>query len=1833
MGRNARSLPLVILVGFLALGIGATSRAQELALSKEADRRSASIGEIVTYTLRLKNPRAERSDLSLVDLAPRGFAYVGGSARAEMISAQGVVQPFGQIGTPENGEASSGMLEFGPYRIPAGSTLRIRYQMILGSDVTAGEKKNRAQAFLPGNVPVSNQAAAAVRVVRDPLLGQALVFGKVFCDRDEDGGQDRGRDRGIPGARIYIDTGWYAESDTTGKYHLKGIDPGLHLFKIDENTLPPGSEVLGAEAKTLHLTGGLRAKLNFPVRCAQRVLTAESSEWILGEHTAWISGDVDRFLLDFQERPVELPLTRIWAGEEPGPDIHTFPLSGDRLSEPVGFGIQVPGESPVIRWRVEVLGPDGRFLDEFSGQGDPGGRLTWEPGERSLIRGTYQAWFQSTLENGTRITAAPAAFGVGIPAGRVDVPIYPSRLVVNGADFPLEEATFGYRVPVLKDDSVEVEFTRANGRRVTTRLKYLQPPVPIKVPVQAKPDENLVEVGGDTVTVPLPDLKLSLAGPAGIILGDEGFEKPLVLGIQGDASAVDAWKLVIADSSGKVVHSIEAHGPPPGRTEVDGTTTSTGQGFTVGWHRCRLEAEQLGGGRIRTADIQFSVSRKEWTDEWSADEMFYEGTARPTAQLLEKIHQLAEMIAAGDLDEFRVEVHTDPEGGAAAAMQRTRLQATALTSLLLAREIPGEAFVVESLGASRLKVDDADPKYGPINRRLLVVHKGKSRLPPRPAIPAGAALLVDGEPADLQTSIERKPGESLRLEWGGKDGRRTFVKIELPGPEPAPLSQAVRKEPVQLQVALPLEGVEIRSEHLWVQGTTSPGSRVKVNGQEARADNQGEFWVRAPVTAGMEQLVVSAANRDGREAVVRARIGVARQAFFLMGLADTLAAEIEAGKHLEGVTPRTSFTPGDRVLLHGRAVLYLKARIQGKYLFDQYRITAHLDTSKGDREDFFSQVVDPERFYPVYGDSGEEVQDVQARRKLYVLIEADESKLLVGNFRTRLAGLDVLRYDRTFYGGQLTLKKTLGGDFDTEVKAHVTDGSDRTRHGHVELAPTGGSLYYLPHSFIIEGSEQVRLVIRDRETGVVLERIEKRRDLDYTIRYRQGRIIFKSPVASQVQAGILPMSSHAGLPADGNPVNIEVDYEYEGGAAPEEISWAVSGHETWRDTLRVGGTYIEERRFGGQFTLWGADFTLQDPDHRQNFLKAEFARSSGTDAENFRSADGGLSFTPLGVGRPGEYDRPDSGYALKVTAAAELGRYFGFSRPVLDTSGYFQWIEPGFFSSGTLSEQGQKKFGGRMTWHLTRDAALELRHDGAYSSLYLGGDRRELKRQVSRLGYAHRFGELRLLGEYLHLMYQDDIIPENQEWAHSHAVGAGAGYRFSASWEAFARQEAILQGRVQSFGDRIKTTIGINYKITDDLELSLSEGLRWSGENYTALGFNTALSDKARFYLNERFNLTGGRYLSTTVLGAEDEPLSGVRTYGEYQIHGVSSGSSNRAVLGLNNHFTWGKGWSADLHYERTQVFGPGGFGPGQQLPAGTGSAMLPDSVFGGTGFEGISPTAAPGMNAYGSFLAGDSSRDAVGAALLFTGLETLKLSLKAELRYDDADDDLITGRTEVKDRLQFLSMAALAWKWTGDFCFHLRINFAHTQALETRRNGMVYVESGTEARLLEGSVGFAFRPERYDWIALLGKYTLLLDRRPVDLLMGAREESENHVFTVMPVVDIPALRLQLVEKFAWKHTRASTSGLPDASGDVLLWINRLNFHLLANLDLGGEYRMQRSTLADDLESGFLVEVAYVLLEKVRIGAGYNFTSFSDNEFARRDYDHGGFFFRVTGQY
>jgi hypothetical protein len=83
----------------------------------------------------------------------------------------------------------------------------------------------------------------------------------------------------------------------------------------------------------------------------------------------------------------------------------------------------------------------------------------------------------------------------------------------------------------------------------------------------------------------------------------------------------------------------------------------------------------------------------------------------------------------------------------------------------------------------------------------------------------------------------------------------------------------------------------------------------------------------------------------------------------------------------------------------------------------------------------------------------------------------------------------------------------------------------------------------------------------------------------------------------------------------------------------------------------------------------------------------------------------------------------------------------------------------------------------------------------------------------------------------------------------------------------------------------------------------------------------------------------------------------------------------------------------------------------------------------------------------------------------------------------------------------------------------------------------------------------------------------------------------------------------------------------------TLLWINRLNYHLTGTWDIGGEYRFMQNDLSQSLAHGALFELNYIIQDAVRVGLGYNFTSFSDDEFARLDERYGGPFLRVVAHY
>ena len=322
------------------------------------------------------------------------------------------------------------------------------------------------------------------------------------------------------------------------------------------------------------------------------------------------------------------------------------------------------------------------------------------------------------------------------------------------------------------------------------------------------------------------------------------------------------------------------------------------------------------------------------------------------------------------------------------------------------------------------------------------------------------------------------------------------------------------------------------------------------------------------------------------------------------------------------------------------------------------------------------------------------------------------------------------------------------------------------------------------------------------------------------------------------------------------------------------------------------------------------------------------------------------------------------------------------------------------------------------------------------------------------------------------------------------------------------------------------------------------------------------------------------------------------RSYAEYQVQDGISGETNRALMGVGQRFEIVDGFTGDAAYEHTQISDP---------------------RFGG-----------------------DSTRDSGSVGLEYLGLDWLKVSSRFEVRLDDGDAQ--SPRTspcetsgiednprfcrdmlpEGTDRLQITTASGLDLVPIPDVTLVLRYLYSNTDDMTVDE---------TVARTTEASFGAAYRPIAFSWVTGLVRYTYLDDLRPVTFGSDDSERESSHVLSIVPILNLDRWGFQLVEKLAFRRSELHVAGLPATTNDMFLWINRVNYHLTGQVDASLEYRMLTQSLANDSRSGFLLEASYILEDYVRLGLGYNFTDFTDNELGDFSQDESGVFFRVTGQY
>jgi hypothetical protein len=124
-----------------------------------------------------------------------------------------------------------------------------------------------------------------------------------------------------------------------------------------------------------------------------------------------------------------------------------------------------------------------------------------------------------------------------------------------------------------------------------------------------------------------------------------------------------------------------------------------------------------------------------------------------------------------------------------------------------------------------------------------------------------------------------------------------------------------------------------------------------------------------------------------------------------------------------------------------RAAFYLKGKIKGDYL-----LTAAFDSDKTTRERMFRDI-QPDEFYPIYGDSAVKGFDAQSTSRFYIRIDKRKCYLLYGDYVTGSGAAggggearQLGNYNRSLTGREGALRKEPCGPERLGQPGHVAAG-------------------------------------------------------------------------------------------------------------------------------------------------------------------------------------------------------------------------------------------------------------------------------------------------------------------------------------------------------------------------------------------------------------------------------------------------------------------------------------------------------------------------------------------------------------------------------------------------------------------------------------------------------------------------------------------------------------------------------------------------------------------------------------------------------------------------
>lgn len=960
-----------------------------------------------------------------------------------------------------------------------------------------------------------------------------------------------------------------------------------------------------------------------------------------------------------------------------------------------------------------------------------------------------------------------------------------------------------------------------------------------------------------------------------------------------------------------------------------------------------------------------------------------------------------------------------------------------------------------------------------------------------------------------------------------------------------------------------------------------PGYKITVLGDEIAIDGEQSFVVQRILRPGKRRVdvAVKGISKSGGLSFSR-EINIPHNDWFYVALADFTVGQRFADDNIE-LAREGDY---DGYYKKGRLAFYLKGKIRGRYL-----LTASADTGEEDidylfrgldskkRDDILSRI-DPDEYYPVYGDESVLVDDAPTSGKFYVRLSAGDSHVMWGNYKTVINGSEFINSDRSLYGAEaryVSEGTTAFGDRKANVTVYAAQ--PETVPQKDEFLATGGSSYFLKRQDMTIGSETVSVEVRNAVTGTVLSKKVLSEETDYTINYSQGLIMLQKALSPSLEATDAVRTFSLGDVA----VYLVVNYEYTP-VASDINGYAYGGRaQRWiHEKVRVGVSHSVDKSGANDHEVVGADIGLRLS--ASSFIEAEVAQSEGAGFSSAASTDGGLTLTADSI--IGEGKR--SGTAWRAKGKIDL-KELGLRGIGGKLSGSYEKRISGFAELSELPSEDQEAWSLRGHFDITETVALNV----TYNELRLGDDDL-LKDSGADISW-QATNRLKVTAGAAFKRVRSHSAAHSGKSGYNGTRSDG-GLRLSYSIDEDRSAYVFGQGTLSVSGDvhrNDRIGVGGEVRLTEKITANaeISHGTSGLG-GLAALNYSPTAEDK--YYVGYRLDADRASSLDN------QHELTGT-DLGSISAGAYRTMSDKLAIYADNSYDLFG------LRKSLTQTYGV------VYTPDTSWSADA-SIVAGSISDRNIDPQTGRELSDY--------QRQAASLALRYNDQETgLRGSLKGEVRLDDSQDN-------TRDAKTFLLASGVKVEASDDWEMLADTDLVMVRGASDLVEDGIYVET---------SLGFAYRPVNSDKLNALVRYTYLNDTSGFDqeASSGTGLEQQSHIlqadvsYSLFPWLTVGSRQAVRVGKY-----REVDDSEEWQSNVAYLGTAKAEFHVIRQWDALLEGRMLHHSEAETTDYGALAAVYRHVGDNLKLGVGYNFGRFSDDP---RDLtlDDKGVFFNLVGKF